>query len=90
MNIKQKNNLQTYFLIAHFVILFFGLRYALEEYLFEDELPTVYILAIAFICGILAMVLNYLMKDKSIKFQIIGTIIILTGILFLDVFIHYG
>jgi hypothetical protein len=69
---------------VYFFIPFYSFRLALENYLFEDRLPMALSLLIGFSSGIIAFVMSYALKDKSLKVKVLWAVALLVAIVLLN------
>lgn len=67
MEKEKSDSTALYLTVINFMMLFYGLRLAVEEYLYEDELPLSRILLIAFFSGLIVAAIAYFLKNSSKK-----------------------
>ncbi|NEM98795.1 hypothetical protein [Pontibacter burrus] len=74
---EQSKTWENAIVVTYFIVLYYGLRLALENFLFEDTLPLALTMLLGFISAILTTLVALIVKGKELKVKAIGVVVLL-------------
>ena len=85
---EKKNHWHTMIMALNFFIPFHGLKIMLESYLQEDRLPLTYFFILGLVSALLAGIIVFVTRGKTIKIKITSTALLLLIVIVLNSLIN--